>query len=88
MLDSIKLHTPPPTSEEWHRLTCRLCHCNIFPVIWTKTKKYCSPIYFCLANYQEVYFVFYLHLLCSQFLSHLHTLSTAVTLRCKKFHQV
>ena len=28
-----------------------LRHCNMFPLIWTRTKKYYSPIYFCLANY-------------------------------------
>jgi len=40
----------------------RLFHCNIFPVIRTKTEKYCSAVYFYLANYQSFYFSLYLHL--------------------------
>ena len=42
-------HVLPPRRDT--ELTSRLCHCNIFAVVQTKTKKYCSLIYFHLANY-------------------------------------
>ena len=43
-------HLLPPRRDQ--ALVSRLRHCNTYPVVRTRTKKYCSPLLFCLANYQ------------------------------------
>ena len=43
-------HLLPPERDQ--QITSRLRHCNKFPVPRTRTKKFTSPIFYFLANYQ------------------------------------